>query len=185
MSEGVRHIKVPPAQKKSEAKLGVAFIVLLSAAIVGLWVAKARKHDPRDTEMLSHTGALQLVPELSLASTAPLPKERMTEVSLALAPAVTKAAACMEGVYGTAFVDVVFAPSGEVTEARFATRNTLPIGQLLSGTCVLPTLRETKIKAGSGEITASFPVRNMPSAATMKGTAKGIVDGTIPVVTPP
>lgn len=193
MSDDVRHIKVHPAEKKSEAKVGLVFVVLLSLAIVALWVVKARKHDPRDLEMMkaasgpsaaTPTPAAGTVPELSLSSTVPLAKERMDEVSRALAPAVAKAASCMQGVYGTAFVDVVLASTGEVKEARFSTRNTLPVAELLKDTCVLSSLREPKISAGQGEITASFPVRNMPSSAMMKDTAQGIVDGKIPVVTP-
>lgn len=171
MNEEVRHIKVKPAEKKTEAKLGFVFVAVFTLAIVSLWVLKARKHDPRDLEMMkqhdkSTAASGGTVPELSLTATAPLAKERMDEVSRALAPAVTKAAACMQGVYATVFVDVVFSPSGQVKEARFASRNTLPAGELLKDSCVLPSLREPTVSAGTGEITASFPVRNMPSGKT-------------------
>jgi hypothetical protein len=169
VNDEVRHIKVLPAEKKNEAKLGIFFVAFITLAIAGLWVAKARKHDPRDLEMMKHaasaTPAEGTVPELSLAATAPLSKARMDEVSRALAPAATKAASCMQGVYGTFFVDVVFAPSGQVKEARFSARNTLPVTELFKDTCVLPSLREPSIGAGPGDITATFPVRNMPSAA--------------------
>ncbi len=168
MNDEVRHIKVLPAEKKNEAKLGIFFVVFISLAIAGLWVVKARKHDPRDLEMMKHAASATpvegTVPELSLAATAPLSKARMDEVSRALAPAVSKAANCMQGVYGTFFVDVVFAPSGQVKEARFAARNTLPVAELFKDTCVLPSLHEPSIGAGPGDITATFPVRNMPSS---------------------
>lgn len=189
MTDEARHIKVDPVEKKSEAKVGLVAMLVLVLLIGTLWIVKARKHDPRDTEMMKAREAAMApkdtVAELSLSSTAPMPPGRMEEVSRALAPAAKMAAGCMEGIYATVFVEVILGPDGKVREARFSSRNQLPVDKLLEGTCFLDKLRQPTVSPGVGDITAFFPVRNMPSQKMMEETAKGIVDGKTPVVPVP
>jgi hypothetical protein len=186
----VQHIRVDETTKARESRVGLVFMVLITLGIVALWVFKARKHDPRadswralptSTASSSASGASSAgsgrsyVPELSLTASEALPPTRIDEVVAALAPRLEKSAACMGGIYGTAFVEVAFAPSGETTSARFASKNQLPVDQLLKDTCVLSELRAAKIAPGPVEIVASFPVRNMPSHDQMKKAADDIL----------
>ncbi len=181
----VQHIRVDETTKESESRVGLVFVVLITVGIVALWVLKARKHDPRADTPRAHTTSAAVasassarapyVPELSLSAREALPPARIDEVVAALAPRLDKSATCMGGIYGTAFVEVAFAPSGETTSARFASKNQLPVDQLLKDTCVLSELRTAKIAPGPVEIVASFPVRNMPSHDQMKKTADDIL----------
>lgn len=187
MNDDARHIKVDPREKKSEAKVGFVAVTVLVVLIGSLWVLRARKHDPRDLEMMKQREAAiapkpkDMVAEISFASTAPLPPARQEEVSRALFPASRAAIGCMEGIYATVFVDVVFGADGTVKDAKFSTKNQLPIDTLLGPTCFLEKLRAATIAPGT-ELTAMFPVRNMPSQKMMEDAAKGIVDGKTPVV---
>ena len=183
VEEEVKHIRVNAATKAKESRVGAIFVVFLSLAIITLWAVRARKHDPRDLSrvtpqamigvMSGHAGhappAPSGVPELSVSP--PTSALRAGEVSQALAPNVPRSAACMRGVYATVFVEVVFAPSGEAKEARYAKSNKLPVGELLQDTCVLTELRAAKIAPGPDEVTATFPVRNMPGRDVVKKAA--------------
>lgn len=185
----VQHIRVDETTKASESRVGLVFVVLITVGIVALWILKARKHDPRAdswralptssaSASSSASGAgpgRSYVPELSLTASEALPPARIDEVVAALAPRLGKSSSCMGGIYGTAFVEVAFAPSGETTSARFASKNQLPVDQLLKDTCVLSELRAAKIGPGPVEIVASFPVRNMPSHDQMKKAADDIL----------
>jgi hypothetical protein len=179
----VQHIRVDETTKARESRVGLVFVVFITLGIVSLWVFKARKHDPRaDTPRALSTAAASgstapppYVPELSLSASEALPPARIDQVVAALAPRLEKASACMGGIYGTAFVEVAFAPSGETTSARFASKNQLPVDQLLKDTCVLSELRAAKIAPGPVEIVASFPVRNMPSHDQMKKAADAVL----------
>jgi len=177
LEDHARHIKVGRDEKKSEAKVGLVALVVLVALVAALWIVKARKHDPRDLEMMKAREAAlapkETVPELSVVSTAPLPAGRMDEVSRALNPSMIAAARCMQGIYGTVFVDVTFGADGKVREARFASKNTVPYAELLAGTCFLEKLREPSVSPGSGDVTAMFPVRNLPGQKVNEGAAKG------------
>jgi hypothetical protein len=170
----VQHIRVDETTKARESRVGLVFMVLITLGIVALWVFKARKHDPRadswralptSTASSSASGASSAgsgrsyVPELSLTASEALPPTRIDEVVAALAPRL----------------EIAFAPSGETTSARFASKNQLPVDQLLKDTCVLSELRAAKIAPGPVEIVASFPVRNMPSHDQMKKAADDIL----------
>lgn len=166
MGDDVRHIKVSASEKRAERATGFVAVGVLTALIVGLWVVKARKHDPRDTQLLtppapaaSAGGALA---DVSVVSSSPLAPARIAEVSAALAPLAEKAAVCMAGVYGTVFVEVVFTADGNVKDARFSPRNTLPVESLFGGSCVLPSFRGASIAKGAGEVRADFAVKNAP-----------------------
>ena len=169
MGDDGRHMRVSPATKARESRVGAVFAVLFSAAIIALWAAKARKHDPRDLSRLrpaapsaAPAGSAPAHLDLSLSAS----PERSDEISRALGPAVARAAVCMGGVYGRAVVEVVFAPSGEATEARFAASNTLPVATLFQDTCVLKELRAARIAPSAAPLTASFTESNLPAAAS-------------------
>jgi hypothetical protein len=166
-------MRVSPATKARESRVGAVFAALFSLAIVVLWAAKARKHDPRDLSRLrpaapsvATAGPAPAQLELALSAS----PERVDEIGRALAPAVKRSAVCMGGVYGRALVEVVFAPSGEATEARFAATNTLPVAALFQDTCVLKELRAARIAPSASALTASFTVWNFPTAGSPPST---------------
>ena len=118
----------------------------------------------------------EIIPELALASTATLSAAQHDAIALALVPALAHAEACMGGIFGTVFVDVAFAPGGAVKEARFSTKNQLPIGEILKDTCFLPELRKAAIPPTKAGVTASFPVRRLPSNEMLQGAAHDIAN---------
>lgn len=160
-----RHMRISPATKARESRVGVIFVVVFSASIVALWAAKARKHDPRDLSRVPPAPSVSLdgrTParlDLSL-STGPA---RVDEIGRALGSSVERSSVCMGGAYGRVLVEVVFAPSGEATEARFAPTNTLPVDALFGDTCVLKELRAAHIAPSAASVTASFSVWNLPA----------------------
>jgi len=68
----------------------------------------------------------------------------------------------MAGVYGTIYVEVVFTADGNVKDARFSPRNTLPVELLFAGSCVLSSFRDALVAKGSGELRVDFAVKNTP-----------------------
>lgn len=165
MGDEVPHIKVSASEKRRERALGFVAVGVLTALIVALWVVKARKHDPRDTQLLAPpapTASAGALADVSVTSTSALSPARIAEISAALAPGADEACVCMAGVYGTIFVEVVFTADGNVKDARFSPRNTLPVESLFAGSCVLSSFREASIAKGSGELRVDFAVKNAP-----------------------
>ncbi len=130
---------------------------------------------PRDPSFrASHTGSLDskfpFGNELSISAGDDITEALRRSVETAMRPALTEAMTCMQGIYGTAPVEVELDASGKVTKAKIARG-------LLEGTpiaeCIEKAFGKMQIGAVQGApIRISYPVRNMPSTEQVRDTAE-------------
>ena len=175
--------------------MGAMVVLILTLLVVLLWVFKARKHGPGDVVRASASSGVASLSAPARSAVVEFEGEirlspaeaeaRRSDVALALARVLPEVRGCMEGVYGTVFVELVFSPSGEARSAAFSKQNQLPVDQLFSNTCLLAAARKARIPASTGpEIVAVYPFRNMPSSQLMKKTAEDLVKGKANIVVP-
>jgi hypothetical protein len=105
--------------------------------------------------------------ELSISASAPVTDALRGRIEAQLRTALAQAMPCMDGIYGTAWVDVELDAKGGVTTAALR-REGLLAGTPIA-TCIETALKTMKIGAVDGApVHLGYPVRNMPSAAQIK-----------------
>ncbi len=108
--------------------------------------------------------------ELSISAGDDVTDPLRRSVETAMTGALKEAATCMEGIYGTAPIEVELDATGKVTKAKITSellRDT-PIA-----TCIEKALAKMQIGAVKGApIRISYPVRNMPSEQQIRDAAE-------------